>query len=254
MSEILWLWKPLIEIAVLWFVIYHIMLFFEGTRALQVLRGIVILIASFFISQRLGLTTIDWLLAKLFGISIIAIFIIFQPEIRHGLARLGQRHLFDVVMKEEEEEEVLAEVADAATLLAEKKIGALIALAKESPLRPYIESGVILDSRVSSELLQAIFSPTGLLHDGGVIIQQGRIVAAGCLFPLTEKPDLSRSLGTRHRAALGLSEDTDAVVIVVSEESGNITIAYKGRLLYCKDRDYLLSELKFGLQRKEAHG
>lgn len=251
--EILWLWKPILEAAILWFVVYHIMLFFEGTRALQVLRGIVILILAFFISQRMGLTTIDWLLTKLFGISIIAILIIFQPEIRHGLARLGQRHLFGVMMREEEEEAMLGEIADSVAMLSERRVGALIAMAKESSLNPYIESGVIIDSRVSSELLQAIFAPGGLLHDGGVIIQQGRVVAAGCLFPLTEKPDLSRTLGTRHRAALGLSEDTDAVVIIVSEETGNITIAYRGRLLYCKDRDYLLSELKFSLQRKEGH-
>jgi len=253
MFEILWLWKPVLEIGILWFVIYHIMLFFEGTRALQVLRGVSILIVAFFISQKLGLTTIDWLLTKLFGISVIAILIIFQPEIRHGLARLGQRHLFGIMMREEEEEEMLAEIADAAAFLAEKKIGALIALSKQTSLKSYIESGVIVDARVSSELLQAIFAPGGLLHDGGVIIQQGRVVAAGCLFPLTERPNLSRTLGTRHRAALGLSEDTDAVVIVVSEETGNITLAYRGRLLYCRDRDYLLSELKFNLQRKEEY-
>jgi diadenylate cyclase len=255
MSElsILVIWKPIVEVAILWFVIYHIMLFFEGTRAIQVLRGIVILLLAFFLFQKTGLVILDWLLTKLFAISVIAILIIFHPEIRQGLARLGQRHLFAAPLKEEELDYILSEVVKASESLAKSKIGALIAIEKEDPLAAYIESGVRLDANVSSELIQTVFTPNSLLHDGALIIQHGRIIAGGCLFPLTPNQDLSRIFGMRHRAALGLSEETDAIVIVVSEERQDISLVYSGRLFKDLSRDELFIKIKEVIKIRKKH-
>lgn len=238
------LWKPVLEILILWFVIYHIMLFFEGTRAVHVLRGIVVLLIMFFIFQRLGLERLDWLTTKLFAISIIALLIIFHPEIRQGLARLGQRHLFGIALRREEEERLLREIIRAAENLSNNKIGALIVIEKEVSLKPYIENGINLDALVSSDLIQTIFTPNSPLHDGGLIIQNGRIAAAGCLFPLSEKQELNRIYGTRHRAAIGLSEETDAVVMIVSEERGDLSLAYRGRLYEDMKREGVLLKVK----------
>lgn len=246
------IWKPILEILILWFVIYHIMLFFEGSRAIQVLRGIVILLFAFFLFQRLNLNILDWLLTKLFGISVIAVLVIFHPEIRQGLARLGQRHIFGAPLREEELDYVLSEICNATDNLSRDKIGALIAIEKHDPLTAYIESGVLIDGRVSSDLIQAIFTHNNPLHDGGLIIQNGRITAAGCLFPLVQNQDLSRIFGTRHRAALGLSEETDAIIIIVSEERKDISLVYEGKLYKDLNQQDLPAKIKelFKLKRE----
>jgi len=240
------MWKPVIEISILWFVIYHVLLFFEGTRAIQVLRGIVILLVVFLLSRVLNLEIINWLLTKLFGISVIAILIIFHPEIRQGLARLGQKHLFSPTLKEEGEDYVLAQIGEAVDLLSKAKIGALIAIERNEPLTSYIESGAIIDAYISADLIESIFNPdkNNPLHDGGLIIRQNRIIAAGCLFPLTQNTELNRIFGTRHRAALGLSEETDALVIVVSEERQDISFLYKGKLDRDLNKEQLLARIK----------
>lgn len=237
-------WKPIVEIFILWFVIFRIILFFEGTRAIQVIRGIIILLCAFFLFQRLGLTVLDWLLTKLFGISVIAILIIFHPEIRQGLARLGQRHIFGVSLREEEVDRMLKEIGKAAESLCREKRGALIVIEKNDSLTAYIETGVIIDAQISSEAIQIVFTPNGLLHDGGLIIQHGRITAAGCLFPLTQNQELSRIFGTRHRAALGLSEENDAIIIVVSEERQDISLVYQGRMYKDLTKEELLTKIK----------
>lgn len=238
------MWKQAVEILILWFVIYHIMLFFEGTRAIQVLRGIIILLVAFFAFQKLGLGVLDWLLTKLFAISVIAILIIFHPEIRQGLARLGQRNLFGTALREEELDYILNQVVKAAENLCKEKIGALIAIEKNDSLGAYIGSGVLIDARVSFDLIQNIFTPNSLLHDGGLIIQHGRIIAAGCLFPLTQNQELSRVFGMRHRAALGLSEETDAIIIIVSEERHDMSLTNRGRLYKDLSREDMLSKIK----------
>ncbi|MBN1354503.1 MAG: diadenylate cyclase CdaA [Candidatus Omnitrophica bacterium] len=216
--------KFLIEIAILWFVFYMLLLFIKGTRTVQVLKGIIIIVVIFLITKELQLETINWILAKLFTISVIAFVIIFQPELRRGLARIGQFGMFS------SQQETLEEIVKAALVMSKKKIGALIAIEREIGLKPYIESGIRLDSQVTSEILNTIFTPNAPLHDGGVIVQGSILAAAGCLFPLTQNPHVSSSLGTRHRAAMGLSEETDAVVVVVSEETGDISISVNGRL------------------------
>jgi diadenylate cyclase len=218
---------------------------------MQVLRGIVILVVAFFVFQRLNFQVLDWLLTKLFGISVIAFLIIFHPEIRQGLARLGQRHPFSTALREEDLLLALQEVARACESLIKDKIGALIAIEKKDSLAAYIGSGVAIDGRVSSDLIQAIFTPNNPLHDGGLILQQGRIVAAGCLFPLTQNQELSRIFGTRHRAALGLSEETDAIIIVVSEERQDISLVYRGRLYKDLSREDLLSRVKEIIKTKK---
>ncbi|MBI5144994.1 MAG: TIGR00159 family protein [Candidatus Omnitrophica bacterium] len=240
----MFIWRPLVEIVILWFVIYQILYFFEGTRARHVLRGIVVLLLAFLLFQKLGLGVLEWLLTKLFGISVIAILVIFHPEIRQGLARLGRRHLFTSALRQEEWDYLLAQIGKAAEGLCKDKIGALIAIEKNDPLTAYSESGALIDSRVSADLIQTIYTPNSLLHDGGLIIQHGRIMAAGCLFPLTENPDLSRIFGTRHRAALGLSQETDALIIVISEERQDISLVYRGKLFKDLSKEEMVNKIK----------
>lgn len=244
------LWRPVLEISFLWFIFYRLLIFFEGTRAVNLLRGVIVLIIAFFFSQQLGLVTIEWLLNKLFAFWLIAIIIIFQPEFRHGLAKLGRRHLFHLPPKEEEVERMIKELVKTIKRFSYEHIGALIALERQQKLRTFTESGVPMDSMVSSELLHTIFIPGTPLHDGGIIISGNRIVAAACLFPLTQQKGLSPSLGTRHRAAIGLSEETDALVLVVSEENGNISLALDGRLNSTLDLEKLDEFIKYLLLYK----
>ena len=233
-------WKPIIEVLILWFFIYHIILFFEGTRSLQVLRGIIMLLLVFFISQKFNFTVLDWLLKKLFGISVIALLIIFHPEIRQGLAQLGKRNIFRDLAKDEDDYSFVKQIVEACKNLLANKLGGLIAIEKNDSLASYIQSGEIIDSRVSADLMQAIFTPNNPLHDGGLIIQRGRIAAAGCIFPLAINQELNRVFGTRHRAALSLSEETDAILVVVSEERRDITIIYRKKFY----RDMGVTELE----------
>ena len=249
MVNIIHSWKPIVEILILWLLIYHILLFFEGTRAIQVVRGIILLLAAFFVFERLNFQVLDWILTKLFGISVIAILIIFHPEIRQGLARLGRRRIFGATLREEELDLIVKEIATAVENLARNRVGALITIEKDIPLTAYMESGVLIDARVSSDLIESIFTPVNPLHDGGLIVQNGRIAAAGCLFPLTQIKDLSRMYGTRHRAAMGLSEVTDAIVVIVSEERGDVSLVYKGKLY----RDLSQDDVKIRIKEIIKH-
>jgi len=236
--------KPILEIVILWAVFYRTLVFFEGTRAFQVLKGITYLLLAFLVSQLLGFNTLNWLLTKFFAISIIALLIIFQQELRHGLARLGQQHLFNVGLEESEIVAIIEEVTSAAYKLSRKKVGCLLAIERETKLKTYIESGVLIDGRVSSETLQSIFVTQSPLHDGGVIIRGDRIVAASCLFPLSDNPNFSKIIGTRHRAALGITEQTDSIVVMVSEETAEISIAMEGRFIPVVNQERLNNTLK----------
>lgn len=240
------IWKPFIEISILWFIIYRLLLFIKGTRAVQVLRGIIIIVIIFFITQQMRFDVINWIFTKLFALSVIAFLIVFQPEMRSGLARIGREKVFGNIITEER---TIEEIAKSASVLARKKVGAIIAIQREVSLEPYIESGVEIDSNLTSELLNTIFMPNTPLHDGGIIVHGDRLVAAGCLFPLTQNPDINKLLGTRHRAALGLSEETDAICIVVSEETGSVSIANAGKLTRDLDRERLVNHLRGFLYR-----
>lgn len=218
----------MLEIAILAVAIYYILLFFKGTRGAQVLSGFAI-----FYSALLGLTyvfqldALHWLIQRFTVTLAVALLVIFQPEIRRALAEIGPRHFYQ---NGPSEHSVVETLVEAVRRLTENKIGALIVVERGVSTAQYQESGTVLDSRVSPELIMSLFFPNSPLHDGGVIIRGDRIATAGCLFPLTQRLELSRSLGTRHRAAIGLSEETDALVIVVSEETGAVSVAYKGRL------------------------
>jgi len=245
MNFIFWEWiKPGIEIIILWIVFYQILVFFEGTRAFQVFKGIIYLICAFLLFQIFGLDTLNWMLTKFFAISIIALIIIFQQELRHGLARLGQQHLFNFGLEETEIIAIIEEITSSAYKLARQKIGGLIAIERETKLTPYIESGIMIDSKISSELIQSVFNPQSPMHDGGIITRGQRMVAAACLFPLSDNPNFSKIIGTRHRAALGITEQTDAVVIMISEETGEISVASDGRFIPIVNRERLVNILK----------
>ncbi len=229
MYNLLLYWKPVTEITILWLLIYHILLFFVGTRALHALKGMIVVLLAFFIIQKFNFFVLDKLFRELFGISVIAILIIFHPEIRQGLANLGKGNLFKYSPKEENFDFIVKQISLACENLAQNKLGALIAIEKNANLAAYTENGEAIDSRICADLIEAIFTPNNPLHDGGIIIQHARITAAGCFFPLTENRELSRIFGTRHRAAFGLSEETDAVLIIVSEERHDISIIYRNK-------------------------
>ncbi|MFA5276173.1 MAG: DNA integrity scanning protein DisA nucleotide-binding domain protein, partial [Candidatus Omnitrophota bacterium] len=175
---------------------------------------------------------------------------IFQPEIRQGLARLGQRNLFSQGLREEDLDYMLKEIGRATENLLESEFGALIAIERNDSLAGYLESGVLVEAKVSADLIEAIFTPNNPLHDGAVIIQHGRIMAAGCFFPLSENQDLDRIYGTRHRAALGLSEETDALLIIISEERKDMSLVYKGKLFNAVNKEEMLSKIKGILKLK----
>lgn len=215
------------EILFIWVLVYSLIRFFEGTRAVQVLMGLLMLAIIFNIAKALGLDTINWVLTKLFAVGVVAFLIIFQPELRRALARIGQNTMFGPFFKKGG---TIDEVVQASERLSRSKIGALIAIERDVGLKNYIESGLMLDAKVSAELLITLFFPNTPTHDGGVIIQGERVAACGSLFPLSQNPQLSRALGTRHRAAVGLTEESDAVSVVVSEETGAISVSVYGKL------------------------
>jgi diadenylate cyclase len=245
--------KTILEIIILWAVFYRVLVFFEGTRSFQVLKGLTYLVMAFLLSQVLGFQTLNWLLTKFFAISIIALLIIFQQELRQGLARLGQQHLFSVSLAESEILALVEDITSAIYKLSSNKIGCIVAIERETKLKTYIESGVLIDAKVTPELIQSIFVPQSLLHDGGIVIRGDRIVAASCLFPLSDNPNFSKIIGTRHRAALGLTEQTDAVVLMVSEETTEISVAVDGRFIPVVNRERLINILKDLLGGKEQH-
>lgn len=230
--------KIAIEIAILWYVIYMILIFIKGTHTEQLLKGLVIIGAIFVAAQQLKLDAILWVMTRLFPLSVVALIIIFHPELRRGLARLGQFGMY------QEDEGMIEEISMAAAYLSDKRTGALISIEREAGLKTYIESGVPIDGQVTKELIISIFSSKAPLHDGAVIIQHGRIVAAGCLLPLTQETNISKSLGTRHRAAIGLSEETDAVSTIVSEETGAISVSMGGKLTRNLSEENLIKLLK----------
>lgn len=218
----------IIEILILAAVFYFLVKFFRGTRGAAILTGLTIILAFLtVITKFTDLRALNWLLQILMGYLPLALIVIFQPEIRRALARLGRQGNF----LESKARRALADpITDAVLLMASRKIGALIAIEREMETRGIQDTGTALNSEVSAELLTSIFQPGTPLHDGGVIISEDRIAAAGCVFPLTQTDDLSSELGTRHRAAIGLTEETDTLVVVVSEETGIISAAYNGRL------------------------
>jgi len=236
MDHVMTLWRPIVEILIFWVVIYRILMFIEGTRTVQLLFGLVFLVLASSLSQWLGLSSIHWVLTNFFGFGIVVLVIIFQPELRRALARIGQNAAFMNMMRRGG---MVDAVATAATQLARKKVGALIAIERDIGLKNYIESGIRLDALVNAELIVSIFNPSVPFHDGGIIISNNRVASCASLFPLSQNPDMSKTLGTRHRAAVGLTEETDAISVVISEETGAITVSVYGKMTKNLDGDGL---------------
>jgi diadenylate cyclase len=231
-------WRPALEILILAVLIYYAFHFLRGTRGWPVVIGfVVILLTLALVTTILDLKVLRWLLGAFSAFFAVAVLIIFQPELRRMLAELGNLPLFATVSERRESIEVIIQTVER---LADAKIGALIAIEQSIQLQEAVESGVPVDCDATPEMLETIFFPNNAIHDGGVIIKGDRIAYAACIFPLTQRPDLNKSLGTRHRAAIGLSEETDAVIVVVSEETGMISHAYKGQLV----RGVTLEELR----------
>jgi diadenylate cyclase len=222
-------WKDLLEIAVVTVVFYRILVVLAGTRAIQMLFGLGSLVGIYFLSRILNLLLLQALLEYLFQYGAIAALVVFQPELRSALAHLGQSRLMRLFTRLEQNE-VAEEIAQAVDELSRAKTGAIIAIEREVGLGEYVETGTPMQARVSAPLLTTIFTPYSPLHDGAVVIRGDTIVAAGAILPLTQFPVSDRALGTRHRAALGLSEETDALVLVVSEETSTVSLAFRGQL------------------------
>jgi diadenylate cyclase len=221
-------WRSGIEIAILTVAIYYGYLFFRGTRGAKVLTGFALIFLTLILtSQLLQLREITWLIQSLTAFLVIALVIIFQPELRRALAALGSHHIFASPALDRETAEVLAETIFE---LSNRQLGALIAIERDTNLQPFADSGVKIDCDLSPELITTIFFPKTPLHDGGLVIRNDRILAAASIFPVSQREDLDRNLGLRHRAAIGLTEDTDAVVIVVSEETGVVSICQRGKI------------------------
>lgn len=234
--------RDVADILIVAYVIYTAILLIRGTRAVQMLIGLFVVVLAYLVAQALGLVTLNWLLTNVINYLVLIIIILFQHDIRRALTQVGRNPFFS--QGNVEAPAVIEEIVMACVNMANRRIGALIAIERRTGLNDYIEIGVTLDAEVSKELLLSIFAPRSPLHDGAVIIQQGRIAAAGCFLPLTVNPEVPKSLGTRHRAALGLTEESDAVVIVVSEETGSISLVVEGNIRHNLDAITLRSELQ----------
>jgi diadenylate cyclase len=235
-----------IDILLVWFVIYKLLMVIRGTKAVQLLKGIFVIVIVHSLSKLIGLNTIGWLMQQAMNWGILAIIIIFQPELRRALEQLGRGKLFtrSVGQEEEEQDRLVEEIIKAASYMAKRRIGALISIERETGLSDYIETGIPLGSHISSELLINIFIPNTPLHDGAVIIQNNQVAAAACYLPLSESPFISKELGTRHRAAIGVSEVTDSITVVVSEETGAISLTKNGELHRELDQETFKALLK----------
>jgi diadenylate cyclase len=239
----------LVDIAVVSFLIYEFLRLIRRTRAVQMAIGAGLLFALYSASQVVPLRTVNWIVSDMFGYVVFAAIVLFQSDIRRALANFGQTPFIRYLTRETTSGETLDEVVVAATMLASRRVGAIIAIEREIGLRNYIESGIPLDAEVTYDLLLTIFQPGSPLHDGAVIVQEDRVAAAACFLPLTVNPRLSRELGSRHRAAIGLTEESDAVAVVVSEETGSISIALEGQI----ERVIDPQQLKFRLEALSLH-
>ncbi|KIL36370.1 membrane protein [Cohnella kolymensis] len=236
--------KDIVDILIVSYIIYRLILLVRGTRAVQLLRGIVLLVLTWAISTWLNLYTLNWLMNQMFTWGVVAVLIIFQPELRRALEQLGRGKLFTRSTPEEQDvSHGINEVMKSVNYLSRRKIGALIVFERETGINDYIESGIKMDSNLSSELLINVFIPNTPLHDGAVIIRGNQIMAAGCYLPLSENPFISKELGTRHRAAIGVTEVCDAISVVVSEETGQVSLSINGQVVRDIKEESLISKL-----------
>jgi uncharacterized protein (TIGR00159 family) len=236
-------WQDVVDMLIIAFVVYQLVLLIRGTRAVQMITGLLVLAAVYQGAQYFELYTVNWVIDAIGNVLLIVVVVVFQHDIRRMLTQVGTGPLFSGIQRLAQGQ-AIEEITRAAVLLAGRRIGALLVLHREVGLNEYIEGGTRLDAEVTKELIISIFLPASPLHDGALVVQHGRVVAAGCLLPLTTNPNVSKTLGTRHRAAIGLTEETDAVVVVVSEEEGTISLVREGRITRDLDAGILRSTLQ----------
>ncbi|WP_303660330.1 diadenylate cyclase CdaA [Salipaludibacillus sp. LMS25] len=245
-----------VDILLVAFVIYKLIMVIKGTRAVQLVKGITVILAVWFLSGYLGLNTLQWIMQQAVTYGLLAIIIIFQPELRRALEQLGRGRFFhsSSIADDEEIKQTIEHIIKASNYMGKRRIGALIALERETGMTDYVETGISMNAKLTSELLINVFIPNTPLHDGAVILKNNEIMAAGCYLPLSENPFISKELGTRHRAALGLSEVTDAITIAISEETGGISVTKNGELHRSLDEDALRNLLEKALLKPEGNG
>jgi diadenylate cyclase len=239
-------WRDIVDIVIMSYIFYRLILIIRGTRAEQLVKGLIVLLLAMVISDQTGFDTIHWALRQTMTVGLIAIPIVFQPELRRALEHLGRGKIFKSTYfnwNARDFENMLDELIKAIPVLVKKRIGALIVMERQTGLKDWVDTGIPVEGVVTAELLVNIFFPRSPLHDGAVIIQGNQIVAAGCYLPLTEDPGLGKELGTRHRAGIGITEHSDAIAIIVSEETGIISVAHDGVLTRYLDEKKLRAML-----------
>jgi len=238
-------WQDGIDIGIVAYLVYRLLQMLRGSRAMQMILGLAVILLAYVLSRAFGLLTLNWVLDNFLGSIILVIIVIFQSDIRRALTQFGTAPLFSAAERmEQRSEDVTEQVAQAVVALADRHIGGLIVLEREVGLNEYMEIGTRLDARVSRELVESVFLPHSPIHDGALVIQKGRVTAVRCLLPLSTNPNLKKTMGTRHRAAIGVTEETDAVAIVVSEQEGTITLVVAGNVTENVDGARLRSALR----------
>jgi len=237
-------WQDGVDLGIVTFLIYRLLQILRGSRAMQMVTGLAVVMAVFLISRAFGLFTLNWILDNFLGSIILVIVVIFQSDIRRALTQVGTAPLFGAERMIQRREDIIEDVSQAAMALAEKRFGGLIVLQREVGLNEYMEIGVRLDARVSRELIESVFQPRSSIHDGALVIQRGRLTAVRCVLPLSTNPNLKKTWGTRHRAAIGVTEETDAVAIVVSEQEGTVALVVGGNVTENIDGTRLKSALR----------
>lgn len=254
MSWLDWL-TAVLDIALVSYIFYRVFMLIRGTRAVQLIKGIIVLVVALFVSRGLQLRELSWLLQRVMEALVVAIPVVFQPELRRALEQLGRGRLFTPTsesLDEDARNRLLSDIVRACERLAKNKTGALLVIERETGLNDYIETGIKIEGVVSSEFLANIFVPNTPLHDGAVIVRGNRVMAAACFLPLAEAVDVTSQLGSRHRAALGITEHSDAIAIVVSEETGRVSLAHSGKLIRGLDSQMLREMLTDLLQQSKT--
>ena len=248
----------ILDIIIVYYVIYRLLLLIRDTKAVQLIKGLVVLLTATLLSGKLRLWTLNWLLDRTIAAGFLAVPIVFWPELRRGLEQLGRTSFFGqkitLLQEEDDWEQPIADIVASMAILSKNKIGALIVIERETGLNEYVETGTQMDAIVSKELLTNTFIPNTPLHDGAVIIRNGRILAAGCYLRLSSNLNIAKELGTRHRAAIGITEETDAVTIIVSEETGTISLAAGGEITRHLEPQSLEAKLRELLLPEKAPG
>ena len=247
-------WWDALDILIVSILVYELLKLIRGTRAVQMAIGIAAIVGLFYLSTGLQLETLNWLIRNIIGYVVFAAIVLLQADIRRALVHLGRGRLFRRFEGRSTDEETVEELVVATTTLSSKKTGAIIVIERAIGLRNYIESGIPLDAKLTYDLLVSIFQPTSPLHDGAVILQGDRIAAAACFLPLTINPRLNRELGSRHRAAIGVTEENDAVAIVVSEETGKISVVADGDIEHDIDSERLRKRLESVVTLRRLRG